>query len=317
MAAWALLRLKLRDRPWWLTFINNFTPWLFAPAPMLAASSLIQRSPGGLAASLGPAMLFATVYANRWRPRRRPPPHNPSLRLMTLNMLCRGRPVDPTVAAIRQEAPDVVLLQEMTPQTSRDLKNALADTYPHFAVHGARGAGGAAIFSRLPLDSVTGLRLSPRGWLLQDIRLQFAGRPMALINVHLLRPTVAVSFGGRPPFDERSRALETKALLEHTRLPNHDVILAGDFNFTDQSRDYRTIAARFDDAFVMVGRGLGFTYPMRTRHAKFWWERIMPFPLLRLDHVFTRGTIAARDARVGPNADSDHRSLVVTLVPID
>ena len=172
VAAWALLRLKLRDRPWWLTFLNEFTPWLFTPAPVLATSSLLQRSPRGLTACLGPAALFAALYGNRWLPRRPPPPHNPSLRLMTLNMLCRSRAVGPTVAAIRQEAPDVVLLQEMTPQTSRDLKKALADTYPHSAVHGARGAGGAAIFSRLPFDSATGLRLSRRGWLLQDIRLQ-------------------------------------------------------------------------------------------------------------------------------------------------
>src|SRR6266508_2370889 len=314
IAAWALLRLRLRDRPWWLTFINNFTPWLFAPVPMLATASLVQRSPRSLVASVAPLMLFTSLYGKRWLPRRRPPPHNPSMRLMTLNMLCQSRPVGPTVAAIRQEAPDVVVLQELTPKTAHALKKALAKAYPHFAVHGARGAGGAAIFSRLPFDSVTGLRLSPRGWLLQDVRLQFAGRPLALINVHLLRPTVAPSFRGRPPFDERSRALETEALLKHTRLPDHDVILAGDFNLTDQSRDYRAFAARFDDAFVKAGRGFGFTYPTRTRYAKFWWERIMPCPLLRLDHVFTRGAITARDARVGPSGDSDHRSLVVDLV---
>ena len=64
--------------------------------------------------------------------------------------------------------------------------------------------------------------------------------------------------------------------------------------------------------FLEAGQGFGFTYPARSPHARAWYERNAP-AFLRLDHVFYRGNLQARSARVGPSGESDHFSVVVEL----
>lgn len=233
---------------------------------------------------------------------------------MTFNLLCRPRPADATIASIRQVSPDVVVLQEVIPELGAPVSAALKDEYPHQSVHPAPHARGAAVLSRLPFAAHDRFQLSDRGWYVQDVRFEWEGRRLALFNVHLLRPEFKLT----PrfdwvPYDARRRAAEVKCLLDRVKVPDHDVILAGDFNLTDQTADYRAIRSHFRDAFLDAGRGFGFTYPAKTPHATFWYERNGP-PLLRLDHVFYRGALQPRTAQVGPHGDSDHFSLVTEFV---
>jgi endonuclease/exonuclease/phosphatase (EEP) superfamily protein YafD len=236
----------------------------------------------------------------------------PLLRLITLNALCRTRPMTAIVRAIRQADPDIVMLQEVLPGMAAALTEALRD-YPHRAIYPGGRAQGSAVFSRIPIAFDEKFLLSPDGWYCQEIRVYWQGRPMVLFNVHLMSPLRLRPRKGGIRFDSTTRSSEMRGLIERIQsIKGCDVIVAGDFNMTDQSADYRAMHQHARDAFRETGRGFGFTYPANSSQAKQLVERIAP-PFLRLDHVFYQGRLRARSARVGSNGDSDHYSLIVEL----
>ena len=47
------------------------------------------------------------------------------------------------------------------------------------------------------------------------------------------------------------------------------ILIAGDFNMTDQTDDYRRLTAKFSDTFREVGWGMGFTFPDAAREKAF------------------------------------------------
>lgn len=315
-ALWLAARRLTGDRPWWLQILNDFTPLGLAPSALMAALAFIRREPLALAATAVPLGTFFGLYGRRYARKPRLGYGGPRLRLMTLNVLCRPRPIDATLAAIREVDADVVLLQELIPRMGHPLGQALLEEYPYQAVYPAESARGTAVLSKLPFASEERFLLSSEGWYCQDVRFRWAGRSLALFNIHLLRPELKLTpRADWHPFDSRDRAAEMKRLLERVRLEQHDVIVAGDFNMTDQSSDYRDMHAVLNDAFIDAGRGFGFTYPAQSPYGKFWFERHAP-AFLRLDHVFYQGRLRARSAHVGPNGDSDHASLVVELEAI-
>jgi endonuclease/exonuclease/phosphatase family metal-dependent hydrolase len=203
------------------------------------------------------------------------------------------------------------MLQEVLPVMGVPLGDELLDEYPYQAIYPGNRARGSAILSRLPFEKDERFQLSSRGWYCQEVHVRWNGHRLALFNLHLMSPRLRLKWG-RVPFDSRPRAAEIRQIIDRIQVSDHDVVIAGDFNMTDQSEDYRTIRRQMNDAFLDAGWGFGFTYPARSPHGKFWYERHSP-ALLRLDHLFYRGRLRARTARVGPNGDSDHYSLIVEL----
>ena len=147
--------------------------------------------------------------------------------------------------------------------------------------------------------------------------MSWADRSLVLFNVHLMSPLRLFPKCGERLFDSSVRSSEIQSLLGRMQVAESSaVIVAGDFNMTDQSSDYQAMRERARDAFLDAGWGLGFTYPAGTTHAKHWHERLSP-PILRLDYVFYSGHVRAHSARVGPNGDSDHASLLVDLETLE
>jgi vancomycin resistance protein VanJ len=236
---------------------------------------------------------------------------------MTLNALCRRRPVTKTIEAIRESNADIVMLQEVLPPMGRGLGKELVDAYPYQAIYPADRARGSALFSRLPIQSERKFQLSPDGWYCQEVHVSWADRPLVLFNVHFMSPLKLFPKCAERHFDPSVRSSEVQSLIEQMQVAEDaSVIVAGDFNMTDQSPDYRAMREHARDAFLDAGCGLGFTYPAWTAHAKYWHERLSP-PVLRLDFVFYGGRLQARSARVGPNGDSDHFSLLVDLEALE
>src|SRR5215207_947636 len=57
-AGWVAARILTRDRPWWLHFINEFTPLLLAAGAPLGTAAMLTGSARGALASLLPLSLF-------------------------------------------------------------------------------------------------------------------------------------------------------------------------------------------------------------------------------------------------------------------
>lgn len=240
-----------------------------------------------------------------------------SIRLLTWNVhRCLG--IDGRIAPARiaeviaSAAPDIVALQEvdvMRKRTGRvDQAEEIAgilgmSSHFHANVKVMEERYGDAILTILPsqlirsgrLPGRLGLRsIEPRGALWA--RIDMAGTHLHVINTHL-------------SLIARERLRQTEFLFgpdwighEHCGGP---LALVGDFNLVPRSSLYRNLVRTMQDAQRAAGMGR----PRPTFPAG--------FPVLRIDHVFTRGQIIVRRVEVIRNnltrVASDHLPLVVDL----
>lgn len=239
------------------------------------------------------------------------------LRLLTWNVhRCLGvdgRISPERIASVIAEAsPDVVALQEVDVLRKRtglvdqadEIARALGmDSHFHPAVRVLEELYGDAILTTLPsrlmhsgrLPGRPGLRtLEPRGALWAE--LDVGGTALQVLNTHL--SLVA-----------RERRTQTDALFGPEWIGRADcngpVALVGDFNLVPRSRVYKRLSERMSDAQRAPGLGRPRpTFPSG-------------FPVLRIDHVFTRGAITIRSVDVIRNdvtrVASDHLPLVVEM----
>jgi vancomycin resistance protein VanJ len=98
---------------------------------------------------------------------------------------------------------------------------------------------------------------------------------------------------------------ELKQLLisiEEQKLP---LVLAGDFNFSDRSREYAWLTTSLVDAYDRSGEDQGFTWPVGH-----------PFPhrpFVRIDYLFHSSHFQPYSAQLARNTGSDHLPLFVEI----
>ena len=133
---------------------------------------------------------------------------------------------------------------------------------------------------------------------------------VVVYNLHPVQPLVRDGFA--------KRAEELTVGLERAALDTEPLILVGDFNMSDQSEDYRRVAAFYTDTYREVGWGMGFTFPDFTYAEAV--PNVLPAvsmpvrPLVRLDYIFHDEAFQALEARVLPSSGgSDHRPLFARL----
>jgi endonuclease/exonuclease/phosphatase (EEP) superfamily protein YafD len=231
----------------------------------------------------------------------------------TLNVNAGISSPSDAIAAIRESAADIVLLQEPNPRLVSGLTNALAATYPYRTFTGPEHKlpyyiDRLGILSRYPLESRF-LPPAAEGAFGSQIAVVHLGDfDIQLANVHLEPPALPRATqpfrslrGFRESEDRKLR--ELKALFAELR-PDLPTIVAGDFNALTGSP---TIAA-------MLGRGMTDTHASLADAAPAgtWHEVIDGVPLsARIDYVFCDRTFTPVRTAVIPCPSSDH-SLALT-----
>jgi endonuclease/exonuclease/phosphatase family metal-dependent hydrolase len=199
---------------------------------------------------------------------------------------------------------DVVGLQEVDRGVERTQKRdlpaelaKLTGMHVHFENNHPYQGGeyGNATLSRFPIKQAKNTRykmLRPgeqRGVL--QLVLDVGGREVLFLNTHL---------DYRPDDAERlSNVEEIKALV--SAAGKKPVILVGDFNATPESRTISGIKAFLVDSWAQVGRGDGFTIPVRK-------------PAKRIDYIFVSPeAITPVSIEVLRSEASDHLPVIAEL----
>ncbi len=198
---------------------------------------------------------------------------------------------------------DVVALQELTVTQADRLQADLIEQYPHQLLLGM-GIPGIGLLSKYPFDSAE-IRYLVSDQPYQYVVLNINGSQIGVYNLHpppQLTEVRTATLGW---------ASEDLALfVAETDVSQMPHIVIGDFNVTDQSHDYQKIIGMgLLDAYHQAGRGFGFTFPAQPGTTL----PIIP-PLYRIDYVFHTPDFRAADAYLGPDAGSDHRSLIAHLM---
>ena len=244
-----------------------------------------------------------------------------NIKVMTLNMWY-GRYIDEVIEFIREERPDVVMLQEVTASRKIDIPHGISDSFEllmdRLKMQGVFAPGwrlilegklvglGLATFTKLPIEYF-GAKYYIRGVL-------ESGDPSFGVNFpgFYLRTDVNTEVGVLPfitthffwsmyPEITDEQRLGAK-LLKNELSPISDFVLAGDFNVTDDSEIYREISKGLVD-----DRPEGL---VRTLHPEI--HKVGPSLDLAVDYMFHRGNrFRVKSSRVPIVPVSDHLPLVV------
>ncbi len=310
------LRAAIGERLPVIALVNLFLHLLLMPSLVLLPISVLFRR-WWISLNLAiAALVFITSYGVYFTQRSiAAAPGAANLTILTYNLHAESRNLDGMIEVIRASGADIVALQEVSAAAANRVANELAQVYPYQALHPQRYANaGQGVLSRYPVVADKYWRPSGPPDVLghQRVEVDFNGARIVVYNYHPLRPVMRGL-----SFDDQPRGQAVSDLLEQTRQDSGPVLVAGDFNMTDQTDDYRRITAAFSDTFREVGWGMGFTFPdadpatpSRQRI-----RRLIQVPLLlRLDYIFHNDDFLPVEAFVWPDSGgSDHHPVYARL----
>jgi endonuclease/exonuclease/phosphatase (EEP) superfamily protein YafD len=281
---------------------------LLVPAAIAVRRKLLVPLLLGAVVVLGPVMGFRTG----WR-RVLPTPDGVRLRVVTFNADGGERVAPRLPFLVRDWAPDVLAMQECNEELAAAAR-AVSGYYHH-------DAEGLCLLSRFPIRSASAMdrtaleALRMRGWA-NGRQVGGAGFVIRYViaaptgdfgftNLHLETPRKG--FDGLLLGDLTLLRANTELRDIESDLARRWVdgsvaprVVAGDFNTPIESRIFQRHWGGWADAWERVGRGAG--------HTKFnGWIRV------RIDHVLTGPGWRAARVRVGDDAGSSHRPLIVEL----
>jgi len=221
----------------------------------------------------------------------------PRIVVFDANVFAGNRDVAGIGSDVGRARPDVVTLEEASPGfiAGLDAANALG-SYPYRFQVPRTDPFAFAIASRFPLRDTTVVSDGDRP-LVVETTLEAPARTVRMFVVHTTAP-----FGtGQPRWERDLGLIRREARKERAKA----LLVVGDFNATWGNAGFRTLLSDgFTDAAAVRGHPFQMTWP-RDR-------RLIP-PIIRIDHVLTRGAIAPLETRVGVGHGSDHRPLIVSL----
>ena len=222
-------------------------------------------------------------------------PNGETLKLVQFNVWAENRAPDATLAWIRAQKADVVLLEEGGGASWRIVKGLRAD-YPYAISCDGKRYCDTWIFSRFPIVQHRGFYEDHLPLAGAWATLRHPGGDFTVAATHFVWPIPA----GRQQAQSRLLVGELK------RFSRDDLIVTGDFNSTPWSWTLR----RQDKALGLERRTRALaSWPTgdfsRVAHAS--------FPLLPIDHVYAGKTWKTVAVERGPSLGSDHRPVVVTL----
>lgn len=216
------------------------------------------------------------------------------LKLLHANVHSTNEEYGRLLELIEAEQPDVVFLQEISPAWLGATRGLQKD-FPFIYAEPREGNFGIAMFSRLPLDSVTHVDSPPWNYPTIVATMTVNGELLTLISTHPTNP-ITRSF-----YEARNEQL--KSVADIANKAQGAVVLSGDLNTSLWGRHYRLLEE--STGLRNARRGLG-VLPT--------WPTFMPFAMIPIDHALVSEQIGVVEIRTGPRIGSDHLPLIITIV---
>lgn len=244
----------------------------------------------GLVGIVAAGSLMAPEFTRGAGPHASADAPNP-LKIIQFNVWSHNSEPQATVDWIAAQHPDIVILEETTPDFRRLVE---ARTGWRSACRDCE----VMIYSRLPMAKGY-VGAGPVVGPLAHAVFEGAQGPFDVVGIHDAWPTDGAD-------QQRQEARLARVLAE---LPRERTIAVGDFNSTPWSFSRRS----WDKTFGLPRRDRAlFSWPAGVITAR----RIrVPFPILPIDHVYAGSGWATVSVTRGPKLGSDHYPVVAILAP--
>lgn len=216
----------------------------------------------------------------------------PTLRVLHANVLYTRDELETTAQMIREQHPDIFVLQEMTPESIEKISAAFQSSYPYQDTLLAKDPCFLFVASRTPmlLD-----RQAMRAHRVIHLMTTINDHDISFITVH---PRTPILPGW---FTERNEQLAFAA--QKAREVPHPAVLIGDFNISVFSPVYATTFDK-EPGLTACRKGFGLQAT---------WPRFLPPVMIPIDHAFVNEGFQTINFQTLPQPGSDHKALVVDL----
>lgn len=308
-----MLRLIFWDRLWVVAFIGTFTPLIFMPILFLPvlAFFIIKNRWFSIISSIACILFLSWLHVKYFSPESTNiTGSQPGIKILSHNVGWHATQSPTLIKLINQQQPNLIFLQE-TVRKHTAAFNSLKTEYPYQI-----NTPPVAILSKYPIVSSEILHLANHPETQQRAIIKFAGEEIVIYNMQATGPWVKIynrfGFIKIPVYKYKQRFPEIQDLVERIQQETLPVIVAGDFNMTDESQDYDSVQKVLQDAFLKSGFGFGFTWP----HG-FFAKKInlnLTYPVCRIDYIWHSKHWGAKSSSVLEARESDHLPVAAELI---
>ena len=220
-----------------------------------------------------------------------------SYSLISLNVWYENRQFDAVRSYLQRQAPDVLVLAELTPEWAAQLR-PVTSRYPYWLTMPRESPWGLGVFSKFPLEHAEFEDLGLAGSVNVRAILALPSQPIEFFAVHLSSPTSAARMQAR---DAQLRAL-TGVLGKSRGADAPPRLLMGDFNTTPFSPRFTELLQRTGLEDARRRQGWHGTWPT--------WVSLLQVPI---DHCIADPGLGITDVVRGPDVGSDHYPLEIKL----
>lgn len=309
-----ILRLIFWDRLWVVALLGNFLPLILLPILLLPFLGflIIKNRWFSIASSIACIVLLSWLHIKYFSPESTSlASKQPSLKILSHNVGWYAVQSPTLVKLIKQEQPDLIFLQEIVRKHTLRAFAWLQAEYPYQI-----GTPPVGILSKYPILSSETLHLAGHPETQQRAIIKFQNQEIVVYNMQATGPWFRMSqklrFIKIPVYKYAHRSPEIQDLVERVKQEKLPLIVAGDFNMTDEAQDYYSVQKVLQDAFLKAGFGFGFTWP----HG-FFAKRLnlkLSYPVCRIDYIWYSKEWGAKSSSVLEATESDHLPVAAELV---
>lgn len=259
-----------------------------------AVFAIVRRGRVASALALAGLIGISPEAVHAW-PRIGDARHGTPVRVMSLNNKKYDWNVDRVVAAVRANAPDLLALEELSPEMDARLAAALAEAYPHRMTFPSQPSLGIGLYSKWPLQPAVTPETHAQFPRVMAADATVAGQSFRVFVIHPPSPHSAWRVA-------RNRKT-VDAIIGQVRAADRPTVIVGDCNFPFESQQTDALrAAGLAHVDDRAGWGLRWS-----------WTPADLWPVTRIDHAFVTSHWGVTDSRVLPDVGSDHRPILVDL----
>jgi len=293
------LRWSFGDQLFPVRLCNYLMPWLLMGLLAVISISLLTNRHHLTLLLVAPTLFMLITYAPLFLPGHEKSHDGFQLKVMSYNIWRENSNIPGIAEVIRNQKPDLILLQEIHSDKLRTLITELDDLYLNEPYVTFEERKLQAMISHFPLQRVDAGHGKGRT---QKAIVSTIKGPITVLNVHPYRNS---------GWQRRHKQMIT-LIAEHIAGDSNPLILGGDFNTTDQSQTFRLFGPILKNAHWQAGWGFGFTYP--TSAVKFLRKFPLP-PLVRIDHIFhSNHFITQKASTLSDSGGSDHFPIIAELI---
>jgi endonuclease/exonuclease/phosphatase (EEP) superfamily protein YafD len=182
------------------------------------------------------------------------------------------------------------------------------------------GTPPVGILSKYPIVSSEILHLVGHRETQQRAIIKFNEQEVVIYNMQATGPWFKIynilRFLKIPVYKYSPRSPEIQDLVQRVERELLPVIVADDFNMTDESQDYDRVQKVMQDAFGKFGFGFGFTWPhgweLKLLIKRSNWR--LNYPVCRIDYIWYSKPWDAKSSSVLEATESEHLPVAAELI---